>query len=209
MKSNESNYIKRLKKKKEDALDFIIDRYLPLVRGTVYKILAPLQKQESIEECINDIFFSIWEHGEQFNGEEKDFKKWVYKISKYQAIDYYRKLTRAAEVHLEDYHLNEHFNEKSEGDVRSNLKQQCDIGSSMSLPEEQILLSERREEVLKLLNQLEPTDQKIFIMKYFLDIKPEEISKQLGITRSAVDNRVYRGKKKLSDHMAKINWEVI
>ena len=43
---------------------------------------------------------------------------------------------------------------------------------------------EDREELLKLINQLEPLDQKVFIMKYLLGMKTEEIGDKLGLTRS-------------------------
>ena len=41
---------------------------------------------------------------------------------------------------------------------------------------------EDREELLKLINQLEPLDQKVFIMKYLLGMKTEEIGDKLGLT---------------------------
>lgn len=37
-------------------------------------------------------------------------------------------------------------------------------------------------------------------MKYLLGLKTEEIGEKLGLTRSAVDNRIYRGKKKLQQN---------
>lgn len=40
-------------------------------------------------------------------------------------------------------------------------------------------------------------DREIFVMKFFLDCKTEEIAQKLGLTNTAVDNRVYRGKKRL------------
>ena len=43
MKSNESNFIKRLQSGKEDALDFIVDRYLPLLKSVVRQVLGPIQ----------------------------------------------------------------------------------------------------------------------------------------------------------------------
>ena len=50
IKSNEKTFIKRLKKKKEDALEFVVDQYLELVKGCVQKVLAPLEKEGAIEE---------------------------------------------------------------------------------------------------------------------------------------------------------------
>ena len=43
MKSNEKNFIKRLQRQKEDALEFIVDTYLPLIKGITYKVLSPLE----------------------------------------------------------------------------------------------------------------------------------------------------------------------
>lgn len=175
MSCDEANYIKQLKKKKEDALEFIVDKYLGFVKGTVYKVLGPIERGGAIEECINDVFLAIWNHGNQFEGNEEEFKKWVYKIAKYQAIDYYRKLVKREEVSLE---------------VDSLIQ-----GKSI---EDQVMLNEDKKELVMLINTLQPIDRKIFTMKYFLGIKSDEIANQLGLTRTAVDNRVFRGKKKLN-----------
>ena len=35
-------------------------------------------------------------------------------------------------------------------------------------------------------------------MKFFLGLKTDEIAKKLGLTIASIDNRVYRGKKKLN-----------
>ena len=49
--------------------------------------------------------------------------------------------------------------------------------------EDELIVMEDREELLKLINQLEPLDQKVFIMKYLLGMKTEEIGDKLGLTR--------------------------
>lgn len=176
MRCDERNYITRLKKKKEDALAFVVDKYVGLVKGTVYKVLGPLDRSEEVDECINDVFLAIWNHASQFDGNEDDFKKWVYKIAKYQAIDYYRKLRKREEVSLE-------------GDTLTQ-----DISA-----EDQVMRNEDKRELVAYINSLQPIDRKIFAMKYLLGIKSDDIAHQLGLTRTAVDNRVFRGKKKLTE----------
>ena len=66
MWTREDNYIKRLKKGKEDALEFIVDKYLPLVKGITYKVLFTVGNEGDIEQGINDVFIL----------EEKDFKNY-------------------------------------------------------------------------------------------------------------------------------------
>ena len=43
-------------------------------------------------------------------------------------------------------------------------------------------------------------DQPVFIMKYYLELTNNEIANTLGLTKAAVDNRLYRGKKELAQH---------
>jgi len=185
MKSNEENYIRRLKNKKEDALEFIVDKYLALVKSAVYKVLLPLKRDGIIEECINDVFFSVWNHSNKFKGEEVDFKKWIYKIAKFRAIDYYRKEIKNTEVSLEQ-----------------------SISGDKSV-EEEIISTEEIEELIVLINSLEPIDRDIFVMKFFLDVKSDDIAIKLGMSRAAIDNRIYRGKKKLNRKVNSLKLEVL
>lgn len=70
MRCTEKNYIDRLKNKKEDALEFVVDKYLVIVKSTVYKVLSQLHNDGIIEECINDVFLSVWNNSNKFMGEE-------------------------------------------------------------------------------------------------------------------------------------------
>ena len=185
MRVNNSNYLKRLKNKKEDALEFIVDKYLPLVKGVTFKVLYSVGNNEVMEECINDIFLSIWNNSHKFNGDDDDFRKWICAIAKFKAIDYYRKLNKNLEIAIGD------INEKETYSV-----------------EDEVIFSEEKEAVIELLNTLNEMDRKIFIMKFFLDIKSEDIAKRFGVTKASIDNRIYRGKKKLREKKSIMNMEV-
>ncbi|WP_040203425.1 sigma-70 family RNA polymerase sigma factor [Neobacillus jeddahensis] len=174
MKSNDTNFIERLQQQKEDALEFIVDQYLPLIKGVTHKVLSPLNNKGVIEECINDIFLSIWKNSKKFHGDTNDFKKWICAIAKYKSIDYYRREFKKIEV-------------------SSNY---IDIDGEKSA-EDELIIQEDRTELIKLINHLDPVERDIFIMRFFLGFKTEEIAKKLGLTKASIDNRIYRGKKKL------------
>lgn len=186
MKSDEKNYIQRLKWGHEDALDYIVDKYLPLVKGTIYKILSPLNDECLIEECINDVFLSVWNNRSKFNGEDVDFKKWIYIVARYKAIDYYRAQVKKAEDTMDFIEV-------------------IDINSA----EDKVINIENRSEVMKLINGLEERDRDIFILKFLLGYKSEEIASKLNVTKASIDNRLCRGKKKLRERASKINLEVV
>ena len=172
---NEQNFIKHLKKGDEKVLNYIVDKYLGMVKSIVTKVLY--NNQNEVEECINDIFFSMWQNRNKFYGNsELDFKKWIFKVSRYKAIDYYRK-----------------NNKQNSLEIDENLL--CDSFS----PENSYINKEEKKEVFKMLDSLKDIDRKIFIMKYYLGMKSEEISKILNLTPNAIDNRVYRGKNLLKN----------
>ncbi|WP_121661964.1 sigma-70 family RNA polymerase sigma factor [Metabacillus litoralis] len=182
MKSNDKNFIQRLQRQQEDALEFIVDKYLPLIKGITYKILSQVENEGAIEECINDIFLSIWNNSKKFHGDSTDFKKWICAIAKFKAIDYYRKSSKKVEF-TSDY---------------------MDLNPEKSV-EDQLIMVENKTELIKLLNILEPMDRDIFIMKFFLGLNTEDISKKLGLSNTAIDNRIYRGKKKLNSKATNLN----
>lgn len=185
MKSTNKNFIRRLKRKKEDAIEYVIDTYMPFVKAVVHKILGPVQAETDMEECMSDVFLAVWENCNQFEGEPSDFKKWICMIAKYKAIDQYRRMGKRMnkEIKLDGLPL------EDKGDVASSL-----------------LAKEERQELLLAMSKLTELDRDIFTMKYFLDMSNGDIAESLSVTKAAVDNRLYRGKKQLSVWM-KSEWK--
>lgn len=180
MKSSPTNFIKRLKKKKEDALEFVIDAYMPLVKTIAMKILHNGNRLD-VDECINDVFLTVWQNAHQFKGEKEDFKKWIGMIAKYKAIDRYRMAERRNAREQQDEYI---------------LATSSTPGTEIS-----ILRQEEKNELLAAISQLEELDRDIFMMKYYLELTNMEIANQLNLSKAAVDNRLYRGKKKLATTM--------
>ena len=184
MKINEHNFIVLLQAGKEEALDYVIDHYLPLIKGVIVKTLGPLNKNDLCTDCYNEVLLLIWKNAKKFTGEPNDFKKWVCVIAKYKAVDFIRTELRKKE----------------------NLSLQSDF-SADELTYQNNMLLEEHENIYAILSKLKLVDQKIFIMKYLLDFDSEEIARQLHMTKSAIDNRLYHGKKKLKKSLGGIQIE--
>ena len=177
MKSNDTNFIQRLQQGKEDALEYIVDKYLPLIKGITHKILSPFKNDGMIDECVNDILLSVWHHRMDFEGDSFKFRNWICAISKFKAIDYYRRATKNVEI----------------------TSDSLEFAPSDSV-EKVLVQIENRSELMHLINKLEPIDQQIFIRRFFLGEHVEDIACSLGKTKASVDNRIYRCKKKLKLH---------
>jgi RNA polymerase sigma factor (sigma-70 family) len=180
MKCSSTNFISRLKKQKEDALEYVLDAYMPLVKTIAAKILHSM-KQPDIDECINDVFLTVWQNARQFEGDPDDFKKWIGMIAKYKAIDRYRRTKKRMAREQSDAPLEQ---------KASHL--QTDVT---------VMKREERNELLAAISQLSESDRDIFMMKYYLELSNGEIADSLGLTKAAVDNRLYRGKKILATNL--------
>jgi RNA polymerase sigma-70 factor (ECF subfamily) len=66
VKITESNLVEQLKKKNTKALDFLIDNYSNLIYKVIYYVLNNYSQNVMIEECLNDVFLSIWNHSNMF-----------------------------------------------------------------------------------------------------------------------------------------------
>lgn len=173
--------IKYIKKKKEEGLKLLIDKYAAFILAIVTYHLCEFQGNK--EECVNDILFSIWENIEKYDCKKNSFKNWIGAISKYKAIDYKRKAIN--EFVYNDTGLeNSEINKKSENNhadekYRENLK----------------------EEVEQLLDFLDPEDKKIMVDYYLKGYKLEEISEMTGLKTSNLYNKLSRIRKKLRKSM--------
>ncbi|MBK3493916.1 sigma-70 family RNA polymerase sigma factor [Viridibacillus sp. YIM B01967] len=175
MKITSKNFINRFKKGKEDAFEYVIDEYIGIVKAVIYNSLKSYNDPQLVEECINDAFLGAWENAIQFKGDSEDFRKWICTIAKFKAVDKQRKLSKSQIV----------------TDIEDTQMQ------TVQSAEDGIIKRESTQELLQILSQLEEIDRDIFTMKYFLDMKNEDIANHLGLSKAAIDNRLYRGKKKL------------
>ncbi|MEW9123668.1 MAG: sigma-70 family RNA polymerase sigma factor [Thermotaleaceae bacterium] len=180
MKITEHNFIDELKKGNERALEYVIDNHTWIIKTVLKKHLYHLM--DFYEECMNDCLLAIWKNIHYYNPQKSTFKNWVGGIAKYKSIDYMRKYLK----NIENKNIEEMTIEVEDQTLR------------------EILANEVREETEKILCNLSEKDQIIFKKLYLQDEKIDEVSQDMGISKSVLYNRVSRGKKKLRD---KINMQ--
>lgn len=186
MRIDDSNFIDQIKKKNSKALEFIVNTYGNLVYKVAYSVLYRGNDISCIEECVNDVFLCLWNNIDSFDQSKGNFKNWLIAVTKYKAIDYKRKICRQANPEcIDDYSLADDEN-----------------------TEKIIIEKENREELLALINSMDPVDREIFIRRYFLDEEISNIADKLSIRRSAVDNRLSRGRKSLKKKFSALKGEL-
>lgn len=173
MKVGENNYIEQLRLHNETALMYVIDIYGGLLKSVISKHLFSMP--DRVEECLNDVFLSIWENILSFDERRNTFKNWAAAIARYQAIDYLRKYQR----------------ELQQVEIEDTLVSEEDVIFKRLIDEE---ISEEMERLLSCLNEKD----RILFWKLYVEEKPmEEVSRETGLHRSVIYNRLSRGKRRI------------
>ena len=82
MKINESNFVEELSYRNEKALEYVMVHYGGLVKSVTHRYLNVLSQYE--EECINDVFFAVWEHIDSYDSARNPFANWIGGIARLQ-----------------------------------------------------------------------------------------------------------------------------
>jgi RNA polymerase sigma-70 factor (ECF subfamily) len=173
MKITEENFILQMKNRNERALEYVIDNYGWIIKSIVKKHLYNLESHQ--QECINDILLGIWNNIDSFDQEKNTFKNWAAGISKYKTIDCRRKYLRDLENKNIDY---------------------VDIAVEDDVHKE-VTKKEIEKDLDELLNCLKNEDKELFLKLYVEEQDISHISKETGLKREVIYNRLSRGKRKL------------
>lgn len=186
MRIDNDNFIKELKKKNQKALNYLVDNYSNLIFKVTISILGS-EKREDAVECVNDVVLKVWQNINFYDESKSSFSSWLIAISKYNAIDYRRRLVKKdEEQNIEDLML-----------------------SDDHAVEDKVIESENKEELMEAISNMGPIDKDIFIRRYFVGESINEICESLNLSRTAVDNRILRGKKHLKQKLLLLREEIV
>lgn len=177
-----SNFIKEMKRKNEKALDYVYESYSRLAYRIALDILKNVGTKEDIEECVSDIFVGIWNNISKYDESITTYKKWFISVSKYKALDYRRRL----KCKNNSQELND------------------DILIDSESTEEKLIREEDISTLKNLIDEMKDIDRQIFIKRYLEGESIESISKSLGYSRAAVDNRLSRGRRSIKNKWIEI-----
>lgn len=174
MQINDCNFIEELKNKNPDALDYVIDIYGGLIKGITTKVLYSLGNDDVIEECMSDILMAVWTNISKFHEEKGSFKSWIGAVSKFKAIDYYRR------------HKNQYSSELIDESLTNGIS-----------AEDEFIREFEGSGLIKIIEELDEPDRTIFTMKFLLGEKSEKISKVVNLSVSSINTRISRRREKI------------
>lgn len=151
--------------------------------GYVYAICANKLKgcgtSEDIDECLNDTFAAVFRYLDSSRGHDGDLKGIIGTIARRTAIDYFRRLSqktgRTVSIDEEGF-------------------RQLPSGISVAEEAERSALSKA---VLDCIDALGKPDSSIIVYFYYYGKNTKQIASLVGLSDSAVQQRLSRARKKL------------
>ncbi len=157
----------------EQAFATLVDRHLTPLYNFIYRIL---NHPTDSEDLVQDTFLRVWDHSQQWKSRENaTVSTWLHKIAYHLCIDYLRRR------HPIDYLSEEEMEQIPASTQIMDSLQELEVSR----------------EVEKALQDL-PTRQKTaLVLCYYQDLSNQEAATVLGITVSALESLMARGRKTL------------
>ena len=203
---SDEDLAQRLQQRDPEALETLISRYSREVFYFIRLVLDGVGVAQDAEECVNDLFIAVWQEIETFDPERGALRTWLTMRAKYIALDRRRQLCRRQTHSLQLAEENRQWassdssNRMSlnwgshERDMRATLPPHPEASMEHLLEQ-----NERREELRLALATLPELDRYLVYQRYFKYASTEELATRTGLTRHAVDTRLWRARKSLRD----------
>ena len=176
---NDDKIIVLISEKQQTGMEHLTEKYRAYARKITLRFL---DCPEDAEECINDAFFDVW--NAKNIKEIKNLKAFVAACVRRRAVDLLRNV--AAQKRSPNMRA-----------LLSELEEVCAPSTTESSFENMELSAQ----IDRFVNALSQLDKDIFLLRYFYGMDIQEIAKQKHLSRSAVDNRLSRFRKKLKSDL--------
>lgn len=178
------------------ALEALVQRYSREMSYFIRLVLDGAGSIQDAEECTNDLFVAAWQEVSGYDPARGSLRTWLTMRAKYIALDRRRKIQRRQSVSIMSLDGGSYGNGR-DGDSPQgeHPAARADETSLEGLLEQQ----ERREELRRALELLPELDRLLVYLRYFKLASTEDICNRTGLTRHAIDTRLWRARKSLRD----------
>jgi len=178
------------------ALEAVIRRYSRELSYFIRLVLDSTGTPQDAEECANDLFVTVWQDIGSYDPARGSLRTWLTMRAKYIALDRRRQIQRRQSLAMTSLDGGD-YGTTREGESLSAEGPAARLAdTSMEGLLEQ---RERREELARALESLQELDRLLVYMRYFKLASTEDICKKTGLSRHAIDTRLWRARKALRD----------
>ena len=172
-----------------EALSQLYDRYNGILKALVLRVI---HNEAEADELLQEIFMEIWKHAKNFSAAKGKPLGWIVTLARRRAIDGLRK--KQAYLRAEEH-------------LQQETEQQPDAWVNNST-EEEILDSDRRILIRRVIGMLPPPQQQAIELAFFRGMSQREIAANTNTPLGTVKTRLELGLKKIYDGLKELRDEL-
>jgi RNA polymerase sigma-70 factor (ECF subfamily) len=181
--------MKAIQAEDADALSQLYDRYSGILKALVLRVI---HNEAEADDLLQEIFMEIWNQAKNFSAQKGKPLGWMVTLARRRAIDGLRKKQAYA---------------RAEERLQHETEQQPDAWVH-NATEEEIVLSDTRVLIRKVINGLPPAQQQAIDLAFFRGMSQREIAAKTNTPLGTVKTRLELGLKKIYDGLKELRDEL-
>jgi RNA polymerase sigma-70 factor (ECF subfamily) len=178
-----------IQKEDPEALSTLYDRYSGILKALILRVI---HNEAEADDLLQEIFMEIWNQAKNFSAQKGKPLGWMVTLTRRRAIDGLRKkqaYVRAGER------------------LQTETEQQPDAWVH-NATEEEIIFSDTRVLVRRVINTLPPAQQQVVNLAFFHGMSQREIAANTNTPLGTVKTRLELGLKKIYDGLKELRDEL-
>ena len=172
-----------------DALAQLYDRYNGILKALILRVV---HNEAEADDLLQEIFMEIWNQAKNFSAQKGKPLGWMVTLARRRAIDGLRKKQAYA---------------RAEERLQNEIEQQPDAWVH-NATEEEIVLSDTRSLIRKVIAGLPPPQQQAIDLAFFRGMSQREIAAKTNTPLGTVKTRLELGLKKIYDGLKELRDEL-
>ncbi len=173
---SDEDLVERTLAGEEAAFSQLYDRYRQKVFATVYRII---QDAAEAQDATQEVFIKLYRYLSDWDQKRARFSTWLYRLAANHAIDCWRLRRRRHELQPADVPDREGLPERN-------------ISDAILTPFGELERKENIERIRSCVDDLPELQKKVFLLRYFQDLKLEEIAEMEECSLGTVKTSLFR-----------------
>src|SRR6188472_2635634 len=186
---NDFDLMKGIQAGDPDALSQLYDRYNGILKALILRVI---HNEAEADDLLQEIFMEIWNQAKNFSEQKGKPLGWMVTLARRRAIDGLRKKQAYA---------------RAEERLQNETEQQPDAWVH-NATEEEIVLSDTRVLIRKVISSLPPAQQRAIDLAFFRGMSQREIAAKTNTPLGTVKTRLELGLKKIYDGLKDLKDEL-
>src|SRR5437773_10710487 len=181
--AHDRELVRRAQREDKEAFEELVQRHQHRVFAVARGIL---KRQEDVEDIAQQVFVKAYFSLKRFD-QRAAFSTWLYKITVNECWDVLRKRTARPLVYEEDF---------SEEQSRQYSAPEREASKAPDTSDRMAL----REQLEKMLGQLDKRDRAMLVLKEVEGFSVEEIAESMGLNANTVKVRLFRARRRIIEY---------